>query len=534
MYWPTPQDFNEAIQWPEICFEDPELVQGTPELNPLGVPRAICGNFASVYQLTSAQRSVAVKCFLRNVYNQHQRYAHFSQFMAVNHIGSILDFDYMLKGILIEGNWYPIVKMGWAEGPTLDQFVRKNLHNRQQLDRFLSQFVNVMQELQRVGIAHGDLQHGNIIVRKNDVMLVDYDCVFVPAMKGEESNELGHANFQHPERTSHHFDKELDHFSAWIIYHTIHFLRYDPTLWQRHSGGDDCLLFKKADFEAPNKSRLMSELERHPVPEIKSRAVIARQLLECSYDKIPPFRPGNESERATKVSIDGMAAKRGEERTAATDPSLRTGDFPRLSVALQSNEALPPFWPAASQYVKATAHSPAFNDSVLLAGRVKNEDRVMGKKSVVLKVVCPDKIYAVKCFLSHVPDRRARYEAISKHNMKSAASYLVSFQYQSRGIFVEGHWFPILRMSWVDGVTIDRFVRSLLASSNKHRVLHVLTAFRAMMEALAEAGIAHGDLEPGNILVDGKERLKLVDYDAMYVPALACLQSAEVGEPAYQ
>jgi hypothetical protein len=32
MGWPTPQDYNEAIQNPRICFDDPELKSGQPEV----------------------------------------------------------------------------------------------------------------------------------------------------------------------------------------------------------------------------------------------------------------------------------------------------------------------------------------------------------------------------------------------------------------------------------------------------------------------------------------------------------------------
>ena len=55
-----------------------------------------------------------------------------------------------------------------------------------------------------------------------------------------------------------------------------------------------------------------------------------------------------------------------------------------------------------------------------------------------------------------------------------------------------------------------------------------------MTEVLSQSGIAHGDLEPRNILVDYRDRLKLVDYDAMYVHSLAYLKSAEAGESIYQ
>jgi len=56
MPWPTPQDYNEAIQNPQLSFGDPELQGGKPELTPLGLPRPITGGFASVYRMHCGQR----------------------------------------------------------------------------------------------------------------------------------------------------------------------------------------------------------------------------------------------------------------------------------------------------------------------------------------------------------------------------------------------------------------------------------------------------------------------------------------------
>jgi hypothetical protein len=61
MSWPTPQDYNEALQNPRLNFEDRELQTGTPELTALGLPRPITGGFASVYSVRSGSRRWAVR-----------------------------------------------------------------------------------------------------------------------------------------------------------------------------------------------------------------------------------------------------------------------------------------------------------------------------------------------------------------------------------------------------------------------------------------------------------------------------------------
>jgi len=56
---------------------------------------------------------------------------------------------------------------------------------------------------------------------------------------------------------------------------------------------------------------------------------------------------------------------------------------------------------------------------------------------------------------------------------------------------------------------------------------------------LRKARIAHADLQHGNVLLvpagkGGQLALKLIDYDGMYVPALADYQTGELGHPSYQ
>jgi len=93
-----------------------------------------------------------------------------------------------------------------------------------------------MEEMRFAGIAHGDLQHGNIIMCNHELRLVDYDGMYVPAMKNFMASELGHPNYQHPARAPHHFGPYLDNFSAWVIYASIKALQVDPLLLDQLGG----------------------------------------------------------------------------------------------------------------------------------------------------------------------------------------------------------------------------------------------------------------------------------------------------------
>src|SRR4051812_25969828 len=121
MNWPSSQDYNEAIQNPRVSFCDPELQQGQPVLTPLGLPRACSGNFADVYKVRcpDTNRTWAVKCFTRQVFNLRDRYRQISAHLERVRLPFTVDFNYLEEGIRVHGRWYPILKMQWVEGDDL-------------------------------------------------------------------------------------------------------------------------------------------------------------------------------------------------------------------------------------------------------------------------------------------------------------------------------------------------------------------------------------------------------------------------------
>ncbi len=289
--WPSPQDFDEAVQTPELSFGDEELRLGTVETNALGLPRPICGSFASVYKLACGNRTYAVRCFLHSVQGQKERYELISKFIRQNPLPSTATFEYQHQGIKVNGKWFPILKMEWVTGETLDRYVSRHFNNRPLIERLLERFVNICQEMQQAGIAHGDLQHGNILVLPDGhIRLVDYDGMYVPEMKGLLSNELGHRNYQHPERAAEHFGPELDNFSAWVVFVSLKAIATDPAIYKVLRGGDDCLLFRRQDFENPDHSKVFDELLKRsrPLPEL---AETMRMLLKCPPLNRIPFPP---------------------------------------------------------------------------------------------------------------------------------------------------------------------------------------------------------------------------------------------------
>ncbi len=276
--WPSPQDYNEAIQNGRANFTDVELQNGNLVTDAFGLPRPITGAFASVYRIKCESGDFAIKCFFRNSDHEH-RYRLTSSFLRLKRPSCTMRLEFIRRGIRVNGFWYPILKMEWVEGRSLDEYIAANLGNPaalRSLEQALERFTN---EFRAAGIAHGDLQHGNVLVSDSGLRLVDYDGMYVPPMRGLTSTELGHRNYQHPMRKAEHFGPHLDNFSAIIIWSSVRILRIAPDLCDLFTAGEDCLLFKESDFLDSENSPIFSALKGHDNLEVNRIGHAIRRAL---------------------------------------------------------------------------------------------------------------------------------------------------------------------------------------------------------------------------------------------------------------
>jgi serine/threonine protein kinase len=247
------------------------------------------GNFASVFCFDCGGKKVAVRCFLHNIPDQNQRYSEISKFVLSDNLECTVPFEYLENGIKIHGDWYPILKMEWVDGITLNQFVEDHLQNSMAMNLLAGYFKDMVIDLQKAGIAHGDLQHDNILISDDSLRLVDYDGLFVPALAGCYANELGHPNYQHPGRTKEDFSADLDNFSAWVIYLSLRIFSLHPDLLQQVQGGGDCLLLRQTDLQKPNQSIAFKLLEHHADERVRSYAQILLYFLNLPFTDVPPL-----------------------------------------------------------------------------------------------------------------------------------------------------------------------------------------------------------------------------------------------------
>ncbi|NPV90573.1 MAG: hypothetical protein HPY50_07370 [Firmicutes bacterium] len=290
MFWPSNTDYQDAVQNPALCFSDPELMRGVLVLDSLGLPRPVNGYFSTVYQLDCGTKKYAVKCFLKYLPDREKRYSKISRYLKARRLSFMVDFEFLREGIKVQGRWFPVLKMEWVEGEHLNCFVERNLSRPRVIWELAQSFLGVAQELKRNSIAHGDLQHGNILVVGGGIKLIDYDGMFIPAFKGMRSDEVGHRNYQHPYRGEKDFGSYMDHFSSLVIYLSLLAVSINPTLWKRHGGGEENLLFRKEDFTRSDQSPLLHELNDIRDGTVRSLCASLKSFaLVTDLCRIPPL-----------------------------------------------------------------------------------------------------------------------------------------------------------------------------------------------------------------------------------------------------
>ena len=265
MAWPGIAEFSNAIQTPTRCFADPDLSGGELAVHDrggrTGMPIVSAGNFAAVYRVSNQGRSVAVRCFTRAVHDQHERYRQLDAFLRHTQPPAFVEFEYLEQGMLVAGDWYPIVKMEWVNGDRMDKFVQRNLDRPNSLLNVAARWRGVVSALRSLNIAHNDLQHGNVMVQEDrSLRLVDYDAMFLPQYQGQTSPENGHQNFQHPLKTSQNYNENIDNFPALVIYLSLLALAADSGLWDKFNN-DDNLIFRKVDYADPSHSQCFQALK---------------------------------------------------------------------------------------------------------------------------------------------------------------------------------------------------------------------------------------------------------------------------------
>jgi len=266
MNYPLISEYIEAIKSAEENFE--ELSYLRPVLGEDGLPVMTSGNLAVVFKMKDEQNGkyYAVKCFTKEQEGRAEAYCEIAKELENVSSPYLTSIRYLDKELFVDTDQtteteFPVLLMDWVEGKTLDKYLRENLDDKYALEMLAYRFSQLAQWLIPQPFAHGDLKPDNIIVREDcTLVLVDYDGMYVPAMKGQQSRELGSPDFRHPSRTEETFDEHIDDFSIASILLSLKTIALKPSLLMEF-GTTDKLLFTESDYRNLSECKLLDALK---------------------------------------------------------------------------------------------------------------------------------------------------------------------------------------------------------------------------------------------------------------------------------
>ena len=265
MNYPLISEYIEAIKSAEDNFE--ELSYLRPVFGEDGLPIMTSGNFAVVFKMKDEREGklYAVKCFTKEQEGRAEAYREITKELKEVSSPYLVSIQYLDEELFVDTDQtteteFPVLLMDWVEGKTLDKYLRENLDDKYALEMLAYRFSQLAQWLIPQPFAHGDLKPDNILVREDGTLvLVDYDGMYVPVMKGQKARELGSPDFRHPLRTENDFDEHIDEFSLMSILLSLKAISIRPQLLEEY-GSTDRLLLSERDYSDISSSKILKLL----------------------------------------------------------------------------------------------------------------------------------------------------------------------------------------------------------------------------------------------------------------------------------
>ena len=290
---PTIPSIRTSVENKDVLVLDNHAKNGSFIRDARGRLIAYAGGFSVVFPYKTINgEKWAFRCWHSDIVNSKKRYQIISDAIKEANLNYLCEFQYIDKGINVEGNVYPTTRMQWIDGITIKDYICQNRNSKDLLVELAKKFLKMTQALHAQFLAHGDLQHGNILVDKNlGLYLVDYDSFYCPQLKGEADTVTGLADYQHPARINNKsVSEKLDYFSELIIYLSILAIAENPQLVDKYRVVDaDRLLFSKEDFTDIECSDIYKDI-RELGKDFQDLLFVLTEYLKCkSIDELVPF-----------------------------------------------------------------------------------------------------------------------------------------------------------------------------------------------------------------------------------------------------
>ncbi|MCM4171852.1 hypothetical protein DHD32_10195 [Arenibacter sp. TNZ] len=290
--YPSRTDIVTAMRNPQVSFKANEIKGGSVIQNGSRIIQ-YSGGYTTVFPFNKTKGDkVAVRLWIADIGDAKKRSLEISNYLEKLNNAYFAGFKYIDDAVLVNGTLHPIVLMDWVDGLTLKEYINSNIANSSKIIGLAEKFREMTTYFHNVNIAHGDLQHGNILVKSDgSLVAIDYDSMYIEPLNGMTDTIKGLPGYQHPSRHGNQFvNSRLDYFSELVIYLSLIIYADTPKLWDDYYETED-LLFSKDDFSDPYNSKLISghlkstnatisELTERMMEELKATDITQLRPLE--------------------------------------------------------------------------------------------------------------------------------------------------------------------------------------------------------------------------------------------------------------